>query len=94
MGMKFSEDIRSVTDLKRNTRSLLDQIHKTGRPVVLTVNGKADAVLMNSKSYEIYLNAVNLARELVGAEKDVIAHRVRPARAFLKEFKRAHSIPG
>jgi prevent-host-death family protein len=93
MGIKFSEDIRSVTDLKRNTRSLLDQIHKTGRPVVLTVNGKADAVLMNAKAYEVYLNAVNLARELVSAEKDVTARRVRPARAFLKEFKRAHSIP-
>jgi len=94
MGIKFSEDIRSVTDLKRNTRSLLDQIHKTGRPVVLTVNGKADAVLMNTKAYELYLSAVNLARELVSAEKDITAHRVRPARTFLKEFKHAHSLPG
>ena len=93
MGIKFSEDIRSVTDLKRNTRSLLDHVHKTGRPVVLTVNGRADAVLMNAKAYEVYLSAVNLARELVSAEKDVTAHRVRPAHAFLKEFKRAHSIP-
>jgi prevent-host-death family protein len=93
MGIKFSEDIRSVTDLKRNTRSLLDQVHRTGRPVVLTVNGKADAVLMNAKAYEVYLNAVNLARELVKAEKDVTAHRVRPVRAFLKEFKHAHSLP-
>jgi prevent-host-death family protein len=92
MTIKFSEDIRSVTDLKRNTRSLLDQIHKTGRPVVLTVNGKADAVLMNAKAYEIYLTAINLARELVSAERDVTHHRVRPARAFLKEFKHARSI--
>ncbi len=93
MGIKFSEDIKSVTDLKRNTRSLLDQIHRTGRPVVLTVNGKADAVLMNPKAYEAYLSAVNLARELVSAEKDVTAHRIRPARSFLKEFKNARSIP-
>ncbi len=90
MGIKFSEDIRSVTDLKRNTRSLLDQVHRTGRPVVLTVNGKADAVLMNAKAYEVYLNAVNLARELVNAEKDVTANRVRPARVFLKDFKHAN----
>jgi prevent-host-death family protein len=90
MGIKFSEDIRSVTDLKRNTRSLLDQVHRTGRPVVLTVNGKADAVLMNAKAYEVYLSAVNLARELVNAEKDVTANRVRPARAFLKDFKHAN----
>ena len=93
MAIKFSEDIQSVTDLKRNTRRILDQIHQTGRPVVLTVNGRADAVLMNAKTYEVYLTAVNLARKLVTAEKDVTANRVRPARAFLKEFKRAHSLP-
>jgi prevent-host-death family protein len=93
MGIKFSEDIRSVTDLKRNTRGILNHLHQTGRPVVLTVNGKADAVLMNAKSYELYLSAVNLARELVSAEKDVTSHRVRPVRAFLKEFKRERQIP-
>ncbi len=94
MAIKFSEDIRSVTDLKRNTRALLDHIHQTGRPVVLTVNGRADAVLMNAKAYEVYLSAVNLARALVSPEKDIKADRVRPARSFLKEFKHAHSIPG
>ncbi len=30
-----SEDIRSVTDLKRHTREILDHIHTTGRPVFL-----------------------------------------------------------
>ena len=46
MSMHLTDDIRSVTELKRKTRAILDQIHQTGRPVVLTVNGKADAVLM------------------------------------------------
>ena len=35
-----SEDIRSVTDLKRNTRDILDHLHATGRPVILTVMAK------------------------------------------------------
>ena len=38
--MNLTEDIRSVTDLKRHTREVLDQVHATGRPVVLTVNGQ------------------------------------------------------
>ena len=48
MAIRPTDDIRSVTDLKRKTREILDQIHKTGRPVILTVNGKADAVLMDA----------------------------------------------
>ena len=44
-----TDDIRSVTDLKRKTREILDQVRQTGRPVVLTVNGRADAVLMGGR---------------------------------------------
>lgn len=90
--MNLVDDIRSVTDLKRNTREILDHLHKTGRPVVLTVNGRADAVLIGAKSYEKQLKAMNLVRLLIEAEEDVAAGRVRPARAFLKEFKRAYKI--
>jgi len=92
--MNLSEDIRSVTDLKRNTREILEQIHKTGRPVVLTVNGRADAVLMDAKSYEKQLRAINLARLLAEGEEDIATGRTRPARAFLREFKNAHKIRG
>ena len=94
MAIQFSEDIRSVTDLKRHTREILAQTHLTGRPVVLTVNGRADSVLMDAKTYEKHLKAGNLFRLLLPAEKDILAKRTRPARAFLKDFKRAHKIQG
>jgi prevent-host-death family protein len=92
MSLNPSEDIRSVTDLKRKTREILSQIHRTKRPVVLTVNGKADAVLMDTKTYEKHLKAGNMARLLARAEEDVLAGRTRPVRSFLKELKRARRI--
>jgi hypothetical protein len=45
---------------------------------VLTVNGKADAALMDGKAYEKYLIAANMARLLARAEEDVTAGRTRP----------------
>lgn len=90
--ISFSEDIRSVTDLKRNTRDILDHLHATGRPVILTVNGRADSVLLDVHVYEQYLRAGNMARLLSTAERDVEGGRTRPARAFLKEFKSAKKI--
>lgn len=94
MSLNLSEDIRSVTDLKRHTREILQQVHKTGRPVILTVNGRADAVLLDAKTYEKHLSAFNLARLLAEGEADVSAGRVRSARAVLREFKNAHKIRG
>jgi len=87
-----SEDIRSVTELKRKTREILDHLHTTGRPVILTLNGRADSVLLDVRIYEKHLQAGNLAKLIAPAEQDVEKGRTRPARAFLKEFKRAKKI--
>lgn len=92
--MKLIDDIRSVTELKRNTREILDQVRVTGRPVVLTVNGKADAVLMDARTYEKHLSASNLSKLVAPAEEDVRAGRIRPAGNFFREFKRARKISG
>jgi prevent-host-death family protein len=89
-----SEDIRSVTDLKRNTRDILDHLHATGRPVILTVNGRADSVLLDVRVYEKHLQAGNLAKLLAPAEREVESGQARPARDFLKEVKRAKKIQG
>ena len=59
---------------------------------MLTINGKADAVLMDTKTYEKHLMAANMARLLARAEEDVDADHTRPIRSFLKDFKRARKI--
>ncbi|MDL1982692.1 MAG: type II toxin-antitoxin system Phd/YefM family antitoxin [Deltaproteobacteria bacterium] len=87
MSLSITQDIRSITDLKRNTNSVLKQIHKTKRPVVLTVNGKAEAVLIDAKEYEKITNAFNLLKLLVPAEGDISNGRYKEAKKFFKEFK-------
>lgn len=92
MPISLAEDIRSVTDLKRNTRKILDHIHETGRPMVLTVNGRVDSVLIDAKVYEKQLKAMNLARLLSEAETQIATAQTRPANTFLNEFKNARKI--
>jgi prevent-host-death family protein len=94
MTLSITEDIRSITDLKRNTNSVLEQIHKTKRPVVLTVNGKAEAVLLDAKEYEKITSAFNLLRLLMPAEEDIKNDRYKEARDFFKEFKGDKKISG
>jgi prevent-host-death family protein len=89
-----SEDIRSVTELKRNTRGVLDHLHDSERPVILTVNGRADSVLLNVHQYERLIKAANMANLLAVAEADVENGRTHPARSFITEFKHAKKIQG
>ncbi len=94
MALSITEDIRSITDLKRNTSSVLEQIHKTKRPVILTVNGKAEAVLLAAKEYEKIANAFNLLKLLITAEEDIKNNKYKEVRSFFKEFKRDKKISG
>jgi prevent-host-death family protein len=49
--MDVTQDIQSVTTFKRNSAGLMRRIRKTGRPLVLTVKGKAAAVLLDAAAY-------------------------------------------
>jgi len=94
MAISLTEDIRPLRDFKQNTRQVLAHIKKTGRPVILTVNGKADFVLLDAKTYEKHLKASNLARLLAAGEADIAAGREREMGQFLREFKHAHKVSG
>ena len=46
------QDIQSLTDFQRNTREHIRRLEKTGRPEVLTVNGRAKLVVQDARSYK------------------------------------------
>ena len=92
MNISYKEDIIPVSELKKNTRRVLQQVRRTQRPVILTVNGKASSVLIDVDSYEKQLKALNLSILLLEAEKDIKENKIRPVDSFLKEFKRDQNL--
>jgi len=92
--MKITRDIQSLSVFKRDTARLLRQMKKTGEPIILTVNGKAAAVVLNPDEYE-YLREKD-RREAVAAIKrgiaDAEAGRVTDAETFFREFEKKHGI--
>lgn len=87
MALSITEDIRSITDLKRKTNLILEQLQETRRPVILTVNGKAEAVLMDAREYEKVIAAFGLLKLLIPAEEDIKNKRYKEVRAFFEDFK-------
>jgi prevent-host-death family protein len=47
-----TQDILSLTTFKRNSSGLMKQMRKTGRPLVLTVKGKAELVVVDAAVYQ------------------------------------------
>lgn len=88
--VNLSEDIHPLTEFKRNTTGLVRKMKRTKRPVVLTVNGKAELVVQDASSYQSMLErldrleAVEAIREGL---KDVEEGRIQNAREALEALR-------
>jgi prevent-host-death family protein len=91
--LDLANDIRSLSDFKRNTVALLDRIRKTGNPMVLTVNGKAELVVQDAAAYQALLDRVETLEGIQRGVADVKAGRTTPAQQVFDKLRRRHGIP-
>ena len=91
--LDLANDIRSLSDFKRNTVDLLDRIRKTGNPMVLTVNGKAELIVQDAEAYQALLDRVEALEGIQRGVADVKAGRTRPAQQVFDKLRRKHGIP-
>ncbi|HEV3166826.1 MAG TPA: type II toxin-antitoxin system Phd/YefM family antitoxin [Isosphaeraceae bacterium] len=70
--MDLSRDIHPLTDFKRNTTEFLTLLKKTGQPVVLTINGKAELVVQDARSCQRLLDLTERL-ETIQAVKEGLA---------------------
>ena len=92
MQLKITKDILSITELKKHTNNILQQLHNTKRPVVLTKNGKAEAVLLDASEFERMSVALDIMQKLATAEVDIKAGRTEDAKTFFKKFRSEKNI--
>jgi prevent-host-death family protein len=94
--LDITSDIQSLTTFRRRSGDFMKQLKKTKRPVVLTVKGKAAAIVQDAEAYQRLLDIAARADAQEGIRqglKDAKETRVRPAREFFREFEAKHGIP-
>jgi prevent-host-death family protein len=62
-------DIDSLSNFKRNTAKFVKQMKKSGSPIVLTVNGKAQVVVQDAASYQKMLELLDRAEAVEGIRR-------------------------
>ena len=74
-------DIHSLSDFQRNAKARIRQLRRTGRPTVLTVNGRASVVVQDAQSFKQLLDAV----------EDAETHKA--ALEGLRQLRKGQTIP-
>ena len=93
--LDITKDIQSLTTFRRRSGDFMKQIKRTKRPIVLTVNGKAAAVVLDAEAYQRLLDVAASADATEGIRQgmeDVRKGKTRPAKEFFEEFEAKHGL--
>jgi len=93
--LDLTHDIQSLTTFRRRSGDFLKQLRKSKRPVVLTVKGRAAAIVQDAGAYQRLLDIAAAADAREGIRQgleDARKGRRRPAREFFKEFEAKYGL--
>jgi prevent-host-death family protein len=94
--LDITKDIQSLTTFRRRSGDFMKQLKKSKRPVVLTVKGKAAAIVQDAEAYQRLLDVAASADAVEGIRQgldDIARGRTRPAREVFDDIRRKHDIP-
>ncbi len=80
--MNIKEDIKPISYVKSHAADVLRQVNNTHRPLIVTQNGEAKAVLLDTESYEKMTNALAILKLVSQGEKDIIDGNVKKQSDF------------
>ena len=93
--LDMTKDIQSLTTFRRRSGDFMKQLRKSKRPVVLTVKGKAAAVVQDAEAYQRLLDIAARADAEEGIRQglgNVKEGKMRPAKEFFDEFETKHGL--
>jgi prevent-host-death family protein len=94
--MDITKDIQPMTTFRNHSAEILRHLKETKRPVVLTVNGKAAAVVQDAEAYQRLLDLAAEASAEEGIRQgleDLANGRTRPADEVFDELRAEYGIP-
>ena len=93
--LDLKKDIQSLTTFRRRSGAFLKQLKKSKRPVILTVKGKAAAIVQDAEAYQRLLDIAarldineGIRQGLEHAKKG----KGKTAREFFAEFEAEHGL--
>jgi prevent-host-death family protein len=92
----ITKDIQPLTTFRNNSVKFMKRLKKTRRPIILTVNGKPEAVVQSAAEYQRLLDlaaAADVSEGIRQGLEDMRKGRTRPADEVFEEMRRKYAIP-
>ena len=67
----LDQDVKPISEFRANAASLVQQVRRTKRPLVITQQGRSAAVLLDVAEYEKLLARLELLQDIHTAEEQI-----------------------
>lgn len=91
--LNVTDDIHPLTDFKRRTPEFLERLRASGRPLVLTVNGKSEAVVLTPEAFDKLWELADFAEAIKGIRRgldEAAAGKGIPIDEAFEQIRRVH----
>ena len=62
--LKLEQDIKPLSEFRAHATAILEEIHKTRRPLVITQNGRSAAVVLDVAAYDALMERMELLEDI------------------------------
>ncbi len=90
-----AREVYSLSEFQRNAKKMITHAKETRRPMLLTVNGLAEVVVMDAVEYQALVSELEKKRFIAAVQEgldDVKAGRTIPAEELYERFESRNGI--
>lgn len=85
--MRYSTQIKPISYLKANAADVLEELSEQRKPLIITQNGEAKAVLQDVASYEETQETMALLKILALGNQQIAQGKVKPLADVAKRLR-------
>lgn len=90
--INLAEDIEPLTGFKRRSPEIMARLKRSKRPLVLTVNGKAEIVVMDVTAFQELIDLIDSVTGIDAGLRSFARGQIRPVGEALDDIRRKHGL--
>lgn len=86
--MNYKDDIKPISYIKTHAADMLKRVNETHNPLIITQNGEAKAVLLDTESYQAMRNSLGLMKILSEGEQNISNNELQDQDSVFSDLER------
>lgn len=85
--MNIKDDIKPISYIKTNAADMLKRVNETHNPMIITQNGEAKAVLLDTESYQSMVKSLGMLKLLSQSENDIDKNQIKEQKVVFQDIE-------